>query len=110
MRGVPMLSRSEYYVLYTTGPGLVTRTLAENPALAEAVTVLFPDDVCDEQSWNRFGGFGVHLMEGAWRPSHSFLRRRIAQVLESRVIQRRVEEVRRRRAREVGPAQDRVAD
>jgi hypothetical protein len=110
MRGVPMLSRSEYHVLYTTGPGLVTRTLAENPALAEAVTVLFPDDVCDMQSWNRFGSFGVHLMEGIWRPSHSYLRRRITQLLENRVIQRRVEEARRRRAREVGPAQDRTAD
>jgi hypothetical protein len=110
MRGVPMLSRSEYHVLYTTGPGLVTRTLAENPALAEAVTVLLPDDVCDVRSWNQFGSFGVHLMEGTWRPSHSLLRRRIAQTVEDWAIQRRVEEVRGRRAREVGPVQDRTAD
>jgi hypothetical protein len=110
MRGVPMLSRSEYHVLFTTGPGLVTRTLAENPALADTVTVLLPDDVCDVRSWNQFGGFGVHLMEGTWRPSQSFLRRRIAQTLEDWVIRRRVEEVRKRRSRHVGPAQDRTAD
>jgi mannosyltransferase OCH1-like enzyme len=82
MRGVPMLSKAEYHVFNTTGPGLVSRTLAENPALAEAVTVLFPEDVCDVRTWNVFGNFGVHLMEGTWRPSTSFVRRRLAQKWE----------------------------
>jgi hypothetical protein len=78
MRGVPPFSRAAHYVLYTTGPGLLSRTLAENPALAETVTVLFPDDVCDVRTWNVFGTFGVHLMEGTWRPSVSYVRRRVA--------------------------------
>jgi hypothetical protein len=88
MRGTPFLSGSEYYVLNTTGPGVLSRTLAENPALAHTVTVLFPEDVCDARTWNVFGDFGVHLMEGTWRPSTSFVRRRIAQKLEVWAMQR----------------------
>jgi hypothetical protein len=42
LRGLPPLSKTEFYVLYTTGPGLVTRTFAENPDLAKTVTVMFP--------------------------------------------------------------------
>lgn len=94
MRGVPPLSRTEHYVLYTTGPGLLSRTLAENPALAESVTVLFPEDVCDVRTWNVFGTFGVHLMEGTWRPSTSVVRRRLAQKWEVWATQRLVRESR----------------
>ena len=83
MRGAPMLSSAEYFVLYSTGPGLVSRTLAENPGLANSVTVLFPDDVSDIRAWNMFGTYGVHLMDGSWRPSTSFLRRRMAQTWEA---------------------------
>jgi inositol phosphorylceramide mannosyltransferase catalytic subunit len=79
MAGVPALSKAEHYVLYSTGPGLLSRTLAEDAAVAKTVTVLFPEDVCDVGAWNVFGSFGVHLMEGSWRPSTSFVRRRIAQ-------------------------------
>ena len=96
MRGVPPLSGAEYYVLYTTGPGLVSRTLADNVALAQTVTVLFPDDVCDIESWNRFVHFGVHLMEGTWRASSRHLRRRIAQVIEFWTVQRCIREGRGR--------------
>ena len=78
MRGLPLLSRQEFLVLNTTGPGLVTRTLAENPELAKSVTVLFPDDVCDMKNWNRFGDYGVHLMEGSWRINMGRVRRRLA--------------------------------
>ena len=67
MQGIPRLFRSEFQVLNTTGPGLVSRTLAENPELAKDITVLFPDDVCDERTWHQFGDFGVHAMEGSWR-------------------------------------------
>jgi hypothetical protein len=84
--GVPPLSRAEHRVLYTTGPGLLSRTLAENPAFAASVTVLFPDDVCDVRTWNGFGDFGVHLMEGTWRPGVGVLRRRLAQKWEARVM------------------------
>jgi hypothetical protein len=78
MRGSPSLFKAEYYVLNTTGPGLVSRTLAENPQLAKTVTVLFPDDVCDIRSWNHFGDLGVHLMEASWRAPSGPLRRRLA--------------------------------
>ena len=77
MRGLPPLSKLEFYVLYTTGPGLVSRTLAENPELAKAVKVLFPEDVCDFGNWNRFGDLGVHLMDASWRLNKSRVRRRL---------------------------------
>lgn len=82
MAGVPRLSRAAHQVLYSTGPGLISRTLVENPSLAATVTVLFPEDVCAVESWNRFGDFGVHLMEGTWRPKTSFLRKRLSLRLE----------------------------
>lgn len=75
---LPPLSRDEFYVLSTTGPWLVSRTLAENPDLARLVTVLFPDDVRDVRNWNCFGDVGIHLMSGAWRPKRNPLRRRLA--------------------------------
>ena len=78
MRGVPPLSKLEFYVLYTSGPGLVSRTLAENPELAKTVRVLFPDDVCDFSNWNRFGDFGIHLMDASWRLNKGRVRRRLA--------------------------------
>jgi hypothetical protein len=95
MRGVPPFSRADHYVLYTTGPGMVSRTLAENPALAATVTVLFPEDVCDARTWNVFGSYGVHLMDGTWRPSASFVRRQIAQRWEVWALQRRIRQSRR---------------
>jgi hypothetical protein len=93
--GVPPLSRVEHHVLYTTGPGLLSRTLAEDPSRAAQMTVLFPDDVCDVRGWNAFGAFGVHLMEGTWRPGTGFLRRRIAQKWEARVMDAIVRDSRR---------------
>lgn len=72
------LSRSEHYVLYTTGPGLISRTLAENPDVARTVKILFPDDVCDRRNWHSFGDVGVHLMDSSWRPKRGRLRKRLA--------------------------------
>jgi hypothetical protein len=92
--GIPLLSRSEYSVLYTTGPGLVSRTFAENADLASSVTVLFPEDVCDAGNWNRFGDYGVHLMEGSWRNS-GYLRRRVTQRLEAAALKKVVDISRR---------------
>ena len=92
---MPLLSRAEHHVLYATGPGLLSRTLAENPALGEMMTVLFPEDVCDDRTWNVFGTFGIHVMEGTWRPSTSFVRRRLAQQGEVWAMQRRVRQSRR---------------
>jgi hypothetical protein len=88
MRGVPALSKSEHQVLYSTGPGLLSRTLAENPLLASTVTVLFPDDVSDQRSWFNFGEYGVHLMEGTWRPESGYIRRRLKQRLEAWTLAR----------------------
>jgi hypothetical protein len=96
MDGVPRFSRPDYHVLNTTGPGQVSRTFAEHPALASTVTVLFPDDVCEPSTWHSFGTYGVHLMEGSWRGSAGFLRRRIANRLEARALERCVADSRRR--------------
>ena len=78
MNGIPSLFRRDFHVLNTTGPGLLSRTLGENPDLASGVTVLFPEDVREEQTWHHFGEFGIHLMEGSWRDRGSWVRRRLA--------------------------------
>ena len=83
MQGVPRAIRDVLLVPFTTGPGMVSRTLAENPHLAKDVTILFPEDVCDEGTWHQFGNFGIHLQQGAWRSRHSYLRRRLANLWES---------------------------
>jgi mannosyltransferase OCH1-like enzyme len=95
MRGVPPLSRAEHFVLNTTGPGMLSRTLAENHRLGQTVTVLFPDDVCDPQTWNLFGDHGVHLMEGSWRLPSGLVRRRLAQRWEERTLEQLTEQSRR---------------
>jgi glycosyltransferase involved in cell wall biosynthesis len=84
MRGSPMLSRSETWVLNTTGPGLLSRTFAENEELRRSVAILMPDDICDDRNWHCFGDFGIHQMEGTWRPRNGWLRKRSAQYLETR--------------------------
>jgi glycosyltransferase involved in cell wall biosynthesis len=73
MRGTPPLLNDEFFILNSTGPGLISRTLAENRELAKTVTVLFPDDVCDVGNWNRFGEWGIHLADSSWRPKKSFV-------------------------------------
>jgi glycosyltransferase involved in cell wall biosynthesis len=78
MRGSPPLLEDEFFILNSTGPGLVSRTLAENPDLAKTVTVLFPDDVCDVRNWNRFGDHGIHLMESSWRRNKNLITRKFA--------------------------------
>ena len=66
MKSIPRMFRDEYFVLATTGPGLVSRTLAEYPGTCDQVKVLFPEDVCDRNSWYRFGAYGVDRHVGAW--------------------------------------------
>ncbi len=82
-RGIHRLLRSEYEVLNTTGPGLLSRTYSEESELSSAVTVLFPPDVRDPSGWHRFGDYGVHLMNGSWRSENHNLLRRIAWKWES---------------------------
>lgn len=96
MRGIPRLFGSEFHVLNTTGPGLISRTLAENSELAKQVTILFPDDVCDESTWHHFGNLGVHTQEGSWRSKDGYLRRRLANLWEARVRRRLLRESRAR--------------
>lgn len=94
MRGLPPLSKHEFYVLNSTGPGLITRTLAENPGLAKTVRVLFPGDVCNIDNWNHFGDLGVHLMEGSWRQPGNYLRSRAALYWERWQLQKLIKESR----------------
>jgi hypothetical protein len=81
LRGTPFLSRPQRYVLYSTGPGLVTRTFAENPMLARSVKILFPNDVLDNTSWCCFGDYGAHMMTGTWRPKKAPIYRRFVSEL-----------------------------
>lgn len=83
MQGIPSPFQNQFFVVNTTGPGLVSRTLAENPGLHKNVTVLFPEDVCDERTWHRFGDYGVHLMNASWRKKDSFLQKRLARFWEN---------------------------
>src|SRR5215469_7283863 len=82
MQGIPRLFRAEFHVLNTTGPGLLSRTLAENPDLTTDVTILFPDDVCDARSWHQFGNFGMHAQGGSWRSGGGYLLSRLANLWE----------------------------
>lgn len=77
-RSLPRPLRDDLFVIYSTGPGLVSRTLAEYNDSANPVEVLFPENVCDkEKCWNLFGHYGVHLGGGSWRPRHGAWRKRL---------------------------------
>jgi inositol phosphorylceramide mannosyltransferase catalytic subunit len=80
MKWIPKPFYDEYYILNTTGPGLVSRTYGENPSIAERVHVLFPYDVRDPRTWHQFGTLGVHDMVGSWRPHQNLLARRLRRV------------------------------
>ena len=95
-RPIPRMFRDEYYVLDTTGPGLVSRTLAEYPDAREQVKVLFPADVCDPGSWYRFGPYGVHLQVGGWRKRYGVVHRLLFRLWESMRRRTLLKESRRR--------------
>jgi inositol phosphorylceramide mannosyltransferase catalytic subunit len=95
MRGSPPLRDDEFFILNSTGPGLLSRTLAENRELAKTITVLFPDDVCDVRNWNRFGDWGVHLMESSWRHNRSFVPQKLSDYCWRWIQSRRVKDARR---------------
>jgi hypothetical protein len=84
-RPFPRLFRDEFYVLDTTGPGLVSRTLAEFPDAAAQVHVLFPPDVCDARHWHQFGDYGVHMQEGSWRSRKALWLRKLGGFWEGRL-------------------------
>lgn len=83
LHGIPRYFRGQFEAPYATGPGMVTRTLGENPALHSALTVLFPTDVCDERQWHNFGDFGVHLQQASWRKRDGMFRRWLGRRWES---------------------------
>lgn len=76
LRRVPRFLRNQFSVVYVTGPGLVSRTLAEYPTPND-ITILFPKDVCNPDTWSTFGDYGVHLMIGAWRKKPGALVKRL---------------------------------
>jgi hypothetical protein len=96
MRGIPRPFRDAFAVVNTTGPALVSRTLAEYPQAAGQVTVLFPEDICNREMWRRFGSYGVHLMAGTWRDRPSGVRRRLLNWWWAWQEGRSIEEARRR--------------
>jgi len=108
LRGIPRLFRDDFFVLSTTGPLLLSRTLAENPDLAEDVTVLFPDDVRCPGTWHKFGPIGVHLMEGSWRKTERGGRRRLRLLWEWWMVRKFMKESERLGAVR-GLAQSRVS-
>jgi len=77
LRYIPRIFRGEYYVLNTTGPGLVSRTLAEFPESMLHIKVLFPENVCDSEHHHCFGRYGVHFQEATWRTRKGALWRRL---------------------------------
>jgi inositol phosphorylceramide mannosyltransferase catalytic subunit len=88
LSGIPRLFREQFYVLNTTGPGLVSRTFAENPEMVENINVLFPSDVRDRDAWHQFGCFGVHRMDGSWRARRNLLWERLFRVWDSWTLHR----------------------
>jgi mannosyltransferase OCH1-like enzyme len=77
MKSIPRILRKDFHVFNTTGPGLISRTLAEYSDASKQVKVLFPENVCDSTNWSCFGEYGIHLMEGTWLERKSILRRRL---------------------------------
>jgi hypothetical protein len=96
MKTVPRMFRGEYFVLATTGPGLVSRTLAEYPGACDQVKVLFPEDVCDPNSWFCFGAYGVHLQGGTWRKRKGVVHRVLHRLWESTTREALLKESRKR--------------
>lgn len=78
---LPRLLRQDLEVIYSTGPGMVSRTFAECPHASRWVTVLFPENVCDRASWDLFGAYGVHLGAGGWRKRPGNIKRRLINLL-----------------------------
>jgi hypothetical protein len=52
--------------------------------LANRLTVLFPEDVCNSRYWGHFGELGVHLGAGNWRQSSGGYGHGIMRFLEAR--------------------------
>ena len=84
MASIPRIFRDNFYVFDTTGPGLVSRTLAEYRGPLKDIKVLFPEDVCDANKWHCFGNYAIHLHIGGWRKSKGFIHGRLNRLWETR--------------------------
>lgn len=105
MTGLPRMCHQDFYVLSSTGPGLVSRTFAENTRLARGVTILFPEDVCEPSTWHQFGEFGVHQMAASWRTTANLVSRRLRRAWEIRRLRQIIAASQSRgRSRNVCPA------
>ena len=88
LKSLPRFLRNDLYVIHTTGPGLVSRTLAEYRNAEFPVHVLFPKNVLDRKNcWNLFGPFGIHLGQGSWREDNGW-RSRVVNFFRRRNIDR----------------------
>jgi len=96
LKPIPVMFRREEFVLASTGPALVSRTLAEYPGAREQVKVLFPEDVIDKSGWNSFGAYGVHLQFGSWKKTRGLAYRMLHRVWESRTREALLKESLRR--------------
>jgi mannosyltransferase OCH1-like enzyme len=85
LEGLPWVLRSQWYVPSSTGPGLVTRTWAENPALRPTVELLFPSELSERARWRYFGDYGVHVTAGSWQRRENALRRFLGRQLIKRL-------------------------
>ena len=92
LRPIPRVFWDYYHVLCTTGPWMVSRTLAEFAGAGEQVRILFPEDVRDRTSWAHFGEYGVHLMRAGWHEPRWTLRRRLNIAWQSWVTRRMLKE------------------
>ncbi len=92
MKSIPRMFRDESFVFNTTGPGLVSRTLAEYPGACDQVKVLFPENVCDPNSWHCFGAYGVHLHGGGWHKRKGFVRGRLERLWDTTTRKARLKE------------------
>ncbi len=88
LRGSPPFIKDELFIVNSTGPGLVSRTWAENAELAKSVTILFPDDVCDVRTWDQFGDFGVHLADSSWRTDKNYFRGKLTEYGRRWIVRR----------------------
>ena len=96
MKSIPRMFRDEFLVLARTGPGLVSRTLAEYPGACGQVKVLFPEDVCNPESWYCFGAYGIHLQVGTWRKRKGLVCRVLHRLWESTTQEALLKESRKR--------------
>ena len=92
MKSTPSFYGKDYYVLNSTGPGLVSRTLAEFPDPVGKIEILFPSDVCEQSNWHQFGDYGIHLQGATWRKSRGLIKRLLIRIWENYAWRKVIEE------------------